>query len=406
MFTNQTKRSIIKGVLTKNSPFYIQFYISKYCHQKCGMCNIVEANVDVDPFGHDKIEKIAENLQKIGAGLILLTGGEPFMRPDIPDIVKIFKSRNLDVRSQTAGLVSKKNRVKEAMENGLRDISVSVDSLDEKKSDWINGLKDSWMNAIDMISFISRNFPDKDNICSLGAVLSKHNIKEILPLLDFCTEIGWWLSLVPVHSAAGDDAQLNFRGREDSMFNTKIKRDYGYDFQKDDFDDIKDLISILKEKKRNGSLLFDSDKFLDSVEVFLTTGHPNWRKNNVCDSPNLYFAILPDGKFAPCCDFRHSEDIYVYDDDFPEIFKSKQFKRDVKNIVEKCPGCNYGSFPVITLFARSFSSLIEKISVAKKSKSTGMISLELDEMLKIIKKIKNNYPEIYPIDHSNGYYQF
>ena len=35
----------------------------------------------------EQIERIADNLVKIGAGVILLTGGEPFMRPDIADIV-------------------------------------------------------------------------------------------------------------------------------------------------------------------------------------------------------------------------------------------------------------------------------------------------------------------------------
>jgi MoaA/NifB/PqqE/SkfB family radical SAM enzyme len=65
MFSLRTKLSMLKAILTKNSPFYIQFYISKFCHQKCKMCNIVEANSDLKPFDHDKIEKIAENLRKI-----------------------------------------------------------------------------------------------------------------------------------------------------------------------------------------------------------------------------------------------------------------------------------------------------------------------------------------------------
>jgi len=89
---------MVKAVLTHDSPFYVQFYISKYCHQKCKMCNIVEANADLKPFGGEKIEAIADNLKKIGVGVVLLTGGEPFMRPDIDKIVKIFKERGLDVR--------------------------------------------------------------------------------------------------------------------------------------------------------------------------------------------------------------------------------------------------------------------------------------------------------------------
>ena len=123
---------MLKALLTKDSPFYIQFYVSKYCHLSCRMCNIVEANRDVKPFTSDKIERIADNLVKIGAGVVLLTGGEPFLRPDIDEIVRVFKSRRLDVRMQTAGIYEKRDKIAKCVEYGARDINVSIDSLDEQ----------------------------------------------------------------------------------------------------------------------------------------------------------------------------------------------------------------------------------------------------------------------------------
>jgi MoaA/NifB/PqqE/SkfB family radical SAM enzyme len=65
MFSRKTKKSMAKALITKNSPFYIQFYISKFCHLQCKMCNIVESSKDLTPFDHDKITKIADNLVKI-----------------------------------------------------------------------------------------------------------------------------------------------------------------------------------------------------------------------------------------------------------------------------------------------------------------------------------------------------
>ncbi|MEK9147473.1 MAG: radical SAM protein, partial [Patescibacteria group bacterium] len=203
-----------KAVLTKDSPFYIQFYISKYCNQKCKMCNIVEANADLTPFSGDKIEKIADNLVKIGAGVVLLTGGEPFLRPDIDEIVKIFKKKKLDVRLQTAGSIDRREKIAECVKHGARDINVSIDSLDEELSDYINGLDGSWRSAIQTISYVSNTFPQKDSICALGCVLSNYNIDEIDAVLDFATRIGWWLSLVPVHITTTENP-LNFRGYDE-----------------------------------------------------------------------------------------------------------------------------------------------------------------------------------------------
>ena len=91
MFTYRTLKSMAKAVLTKNSPFYIQFFVSKWCHLNCRMCNIVEANAGVTPFPSSQIEPLVKNLVAIGAGVVLLTGGEPFFRDDIVEIVKQLK---------------------------------------------------------------------------------------------------------------------------------------------------------------------------------------------------------------------------------------------------------------------------------------------------------------------------
>lgn len=385
MFTLQTKYAMAKAILTKKSPFYVQFYISKACNLKCKMCNIVEANSDLKPFKSEHIGKIADNLVKIGAGVVLLTGGEPFLRSDIDEIVRIFKANNLDVRMQTAGLISKKELIAKCVENGAKDINVSLDSLDEKLSDYINGVDGSWSDAMKTISFISQTFPKEDSICAMGCVLSKYNIEEIDAILDFATQIGWWLSLVPAH-ITNANTPLNFRGYDEY-----------FKFTEEDFPKVKQLIESLKRKKRQGYTLFDSDEYLDSIYHFISTGYPNWRHKNICDTPNLYFAILPDGRFAPCCDFRLKEEIYLFDDDFPRIFKSKEFQQKVTTITKQCPGCNFGSFPEMTLSARSFSTIKERVLLQFKAKSKGIIPVNEKEIFTVIDKLKGNY-EVYKTD--------
>lgn len=390
MFTLRTKISMSKALLTKDSPFYIQFYVSNVCYLRCKMCNIVEANSELKPFRTKDIEKIADNLVEIGAGVILLTGGEPFMRKDIDDIVRIFKSKNLDVRLQTAGLYSRREKIAKCVEYGARDINVSIDSLDEQLSDYINGVQGSWKSAIRTISFISKTFPKKDSICALGCVLSKYNIDEIEAVLDFATQIGWWLSLVPVHITTPDNP-MNFRGYDEY-----------FKFNEEDFPKVKEMIERLKRKKREGFMLFDSDDYLDSIYHFISTGHPNWRHKQICDSPNIYFAILPDGRFAPCCDFRFDEDLYVYDPDFPRKYKSREFRNKVKEITRKCPGCNFGSFPEMTLSARSFSTIRERIHLQFKAQSLGLKPLGEDELFDIISEIKKDH-DVYKKQRSFRY---
>ena len=72
------------------------------------MCSIVSSNKEYKEVSLDDIRKIVKNLVKIGAGVVLLTGGEPFLREDLPEIVRIFTESGLNVRLQTAGLITKK----------------------------------------------------------------------------------------------------------------------------------------------------------------------------------------------------------------------------------------------------------------------------------------------------------
>jgi MoaA/NifB/PqqE/SkfB family radical SAM enzyme len=344
------------------------------------MCNIVEANSDIDPFHNDKIERIAANLKKIGTGVTLLTGGEPFMHKDIDLVVKAFKSRGMDVRLQTNGFKTNRKKILECVENGARDISISLDSLDEELFDYINSIKGSTVAALETASFISRNFPKTESICAFGCVLSRYNVDEIEAILDFATRIGWWLSLVPVHITKTDNP-LNFRGYDEF-----------FEFKPEDYPKVKELIKRLKQKKKDGYNLFDSDDYLDSIYHFISTGKPNWRHNDVCDSPNLYFAILPDGRFAPCCDYRLKEKVYVYDDNFPEVYKSAALRASVREITTKCPGCNFGSYPEMTLSARSYSTLVERLKLQQKTKKKGLIPLTEEEMLNIWREVKSKYP--------------
>ena len=66
-----------------------------------------------------------------------------------------------------------------------------------------------------------------------------------------------------------------------------------------------------------------------------------WREHNdnVCDSPNLYFAVLPNGNFAPCCDHRLGSNIPTYGANFPQVYRNQAFRDEVLKVTKPCSGC-------------------------------------------------------------------
>ena len=381
MFSLRTSWNIALGMATKNRPFYVQYYILSRCNLVCRQCNIVESNSDLKDASLATIEKIADNLVKVGAGVVLLTGGEPFLRKDLPEIVKIFSERGLSPRLQTAGLKTTREELEACRAAGAKDINISLDSLIEAKQDYINGsIPNSWRRAVECIVEANEVFDSPDRICAFGTVLSKLNYMEIPALLELATFLGWYQSLVPVHITTSSEP-FNFRGVDSEM-----RFDWGAD--KDRLLDLKNQLKLMKRNKFN---LFDSDAYIDSMFHFIEHNRPNWRKNDICDSPNLYFAILPNGDYATCCDHRYQDKLSVADPDFPEIFYSRDFRQ--KNLIttSACSGCNYGSYPEITLSVRDPEAIFDRMKKVILPKRNIVVKRTKTEVFEFIEELILKY---------------
>ena len=93
MFSSLSKKTLGKALITKDQPVYVQFYVTARCNLTCEQCNIIYSNADVPECNIDDIERIADNFAEMGVAIVLLTGGEPFARKDLPEIIHAFESR-------------------------------------------------------------------------------------------------------------------------------------------------------------------------------------------------------------------------------------------------------------------------------------------------------------------------
>ena len=351
IFNIKQKINLAKNVITKSAPIYVQFYITARCNLACEQCNIIYADAKHQEMNIEQINQVAENLKKIGVGIVLLIGGEPFVRKDISEIVKAFTSRNIHVRMQTNG-VATREQLEACVKAGGHDISISLDTLKPSMQDKINGgFNKSWEKAIDTIAMVSDIFPE-NSTAFFNSVIMPRNFNHIESVIKFATEIGWGVSLVPVH--VSDPAHpLPYR---------TLDYDGTMDFKDQDENKVNEFVIKLKAMKKNYNL-YDSDEYLDDVARFILKKPIKWRQKNddVCDSPNLYFAIAPSGLLKVCCDYEIDKRYYIYDKNFPENYKKKEIHQNVYEITKKCNGCMYGSYPEVTITARYLSAFAERM---------------------------------------------
>jgi len=252
---------------------------------------------------------------------------------------------------QTNGLATRQ-ALEECVRNGAHDISISLDSLRPELQDTINGgFRKSWERAINSVSVINDIFPE-NGTAFFNNVLMPRNLHDIQDVIRFATAIGWGVSVVPVHVSTPDKPR-GFQTFDDEAVVT---------FPKERYAEVKKAVEHLKSLRRSGLNLYDSDEYLDDVYRFVAKEPLQWRRrnNNVCDSPNLYFAIAPNGNLKVCCDYEPNGRYPVYHPEFPDWYRDGRIHEDAYSFTRSCSGCMYGSYPEITISARYMKAMIER----------------------------------------------
>lgn len=334
------KLKLLKRVVKKDTPLYVQFAVSKRCDLKCRMCQAVEARKKEHELGLPEILVLAEVLAELDIGVLVLTGGEPLLRKDLPEIVEAFTSRGISVRLQTNATLATDRRVGSLVDAGLKEVTISLDTLDPVKQDHINGSPGSWDRIIRGISVFSRHLPAKGSMSGINVVVSRFNIEEVPDLVRFISGIGFYASLIPVHLAGANGG--NGDGG-DYIVRTDAPE---FAFTASDHPLIDSVYDRVIRMKKEGYLVYNSTRFLKESPEFLKHRSIKWK----CDSPALYFSISPEGNFLPCVDIKTTRS--MLGEGFTEEYRSEKFRREIRAMVEKCPGCMYACWPEITYLCR------------------------------------------------------
>lgn len=357
----------------------MQYYVTARCNLRCEQCNVIYANADRRELKTEEAYKVLEGLAEIGTSVVLLTGGEPFVRRDLPKLAGKLIELGVHPRIQTNGLATPE-RLKECADFGVNDISISLDSLIPDTQDMLNGgFADSWSTAINTISNVS-TFLGSNTFAAFGCVFSPFNYKNVVDVIKFATEIGWWVSLVPAH------ATDPIHPRAFSTFNSSM------DFRPDQYEEASEILDRVMEMKSQGFHVYDSDQFIQDMKRFIKKEPLTWRDRNAgcCDAGSLYFAVMPDGSMAPCCDWRMQSVVSVGADDFAVNYSRGDYQKEISGLARSCNGCLYGSYPEITISARFLRAAVERIKLFKIERENFLIHKSPEELTQLAKKISSS----------------
>ena len=123
---------------------YIRLSITDVCNFKCGYCLPNGYQVDKSDnrkFLHlEEIRRLAKVFSNLGVCKIRLTGGEPTVRKDFFEIIKILKNEaGIKKVVITTNGYHLDEKAKKLVESGLDGINISIDSLDRNTFKTVTG---------------------------------------------------------------------------------------------------------------------------------------------------------------------------------------------------------------------------------------------------------------------------
>lgn len=311
--------NLISALLLKNKPVFAHYAVTHRCNLKCAICdNGCICNPD-NELNLEEINSLARFLKKRGIGLVSFGGGEPFMRSDIIDIVKIFAKNKIKTQILTNTINISNNQINQMLEikyfNGL---SISLHAFSEKTSLEFYNDKNLFKKILKNINNLSKFL--KKNKILLNTVISPLNIDEIYDIAAFAKTNNLKISFLPIET--NNNIALKFK---ESDFK---KIDLLYDFL------------IAENKKYN--YIFNSSQFLEMSKQY----QKGIQNQQDCHAGKLYISINPDGNIAPCHKYHtHTRNKFNV----------------ISNADKKCYDCMRPCWKEISIFFTNKKSFFERI---------------------------------------------
>ncbi|MHA1783140.1 MAG: radical SAM/SPASM domain-containing protein [Promethearchaeota archaeon] len=271
------------------------------CNARCVMCHTwkfpTKKNEEIDIKTISKLPYIP---------VINITGGEPFLRDDLEEIISILKKKSKRIVISTNGFFHKRiiQIAKKFPDIGIR---ISIEGL-PKTNDELRGIKNGFdMGLRTLIELKSLGLKD----IGFGITISDTNILDLLPLFKLAKFMKVEFATAIVHNS--------------------------YYFHKYD-NKIKKKEIIIDEFKKLICELLKSKRIKDWYRAYFNYGIINYIKGNKrllpCEMGISSFYLDPFGEIRPCNVLEETMG-NLKEKSFDEIWNGKEAER-IRNLVRNC----------------------------------------------------------------------
>lgn len=132
----------------QHRPSLISWNLTSACNLRCYHCYLDAGHRQKGELTTKECLRLIDEMTALGTEMLILSGGEPLLRPDIFDLSNYaFGKGLLVVMGSNGSLIDQKVASRLAV-SGVRGVGVSLDSLDPVKHDLFRGTEDAWHRTV------------------------------------------------------------------------------------------------------------------------------------------------------------------------------------------------------------------------------------------------------------------
>lgn len=334
---------------SKNSRSYVScpermtLFLTNECNMKCAHCFIVK---EIQP----KIVSLTlENYQKLfksirgGVSQVLITGGEPTLRKDLPDIII---SASVDGGIKTVNLFSnglRPNILESCLKKILTNCDININyqtSLDglPKFHDLnrrVNGAYSSAIESIKIVQTLIKQYPNRFSRVVMTTAISRNNLEDLESICDIISQSGASPSFCFVRTS-DEVFDLKDNSYRSDFTPEKTRKDGSAKFEDQDYLSVEQMeraINILKNKVWHfdeGSLNYNYNRTtLEAIKESKKIGASPL--SDECRMGYDDIVIHADGLISRCENLTAPINLKDFDFDLSSLLKSSLWSQYLEN---------------------------------------------------------------------------
>lgn len=278
---------------------------------------------DQNELSADEIKKGFDILKKLGIVELVISGGDPLLREDIGEIIDYASRLFVTTVYDNGSLAEKKMELLRKADF----VAISIDSLDEKKHDYLKNVPGAWKSGTQAVEALN-----KEGIkVAVTPTISKKNLNEIVELTNHFTKKGIpvWYCLYAYDTPVDSNQLFRIGKANDELVVT-------------DKQAMINLCNQLTELKKKNKRILMTDKLLATLRnLYEEEPKRTWK----CQALNQFLVVDHLGRVAGCHSHNFAGTIF----DLPKQWNSTEFKK-LRETYHKCDQCNYLCYIFYSLY--------------------------------------------------------